>query len=256
MRRVFTLASLLVALATSGPASAMLVSAGAPSFEVDWSCNSNICNSPTNTIPSSTLSSVATFSNFSFNGAGTALSFHIAIQNNTPQGSFSATDWASVRLVSFGFDTLPDATSVSETGASVFTGIALETNFPGFQKVDVCAFSGQNCSGGANDGLHPVGSGATPTDDAFTMTLSGLPAGTTSVDLGTEFAGGTELFDVRFQTNLGSFEFQNSACTRGTLGCGPTDTPEPGTLALLGTFLAVLGLAFTWRRHGVVLQTA
>src|SRR5262249_52971290 len=130
--------------------------------------------------------------------------------DETPQGSLSTANWQSVRLVSFGFDILAHATGASETGASVFTGVALESTPAGFRKVDVCSFSGNNCSGGANDGLVPVGSGATPTKDAFTMTLTGLPSGTTSFDFGTDVVGGAEFFDVKFQTAFGSFEFETS----------------------------------------------
>ena len=254
MRRLFKGILLAAGLAVSGisPASAMLVSAGDPSFTVNWSCSAISCDSPPNTIPGAgiTLQGTASLSNFAFSNNGTTFTYNVSVENDTPQGSLSTANWQSVRLTSFGYDTLPAPTGGSQTGAAVFTGVGLDTTLPGFMKVDVCSFAGNNCSGGSNNGLRPAGSGATPTDDAFVMTLTGLPTGTTSFDFGTSVAGGTEELDVKFQTGFGSFEFQNSPCT-GNCGDQPPDVPEPASLALLGGALMLFGL-FGWfsRRLG------
>jgi len=246
MRRLIMGIPLVAGLAVSGPASAMVVSAGSSAFDVFWSCNSSNCNSPA--IPPSTESATGVFSNFAFSpGAGGTVNFSmdVSITNTTPQGTFSGSTWAGIDVTDFGFDTLPDATGISTT-STVFPTAVLDQTLPGFMKVDVCNSSGNSCAGGANGGVFPVGSGATPTSDAFTLTLTGLPAGTTSIDLGTDTAGGTELFDIKFAGTPGSFEFQNSPGSPP-----PSDVPEPGTLALLGSFLAVLGLVVMRRprRH-------
>ena len=252
MRRLFLGLPLIGAMTfAGGSASAMPVTAGTAPFEVDWSCSSNLCSSAPGTIPPSgvTLTGSAVFSNPVFTteaGGAVDLSINVSITNTTQQGSLSTADWQSIRLTSWAFDTLPDATGASTTGATVFQNVALNKNFPGYMQVDVCLIGGQNCDGGANGGLAPLGSGAVqPGSDAFTLNLTGFLAGTTTVDFGTEVPGGTELFDVKFQTNFGSFEFQNQpAC----MGSCTSDVPEPTSLALLGSALIMLGVGY--RRHG------
>jgi hypothetical protein len=203
-----------------------VITANSQPFTVDWSDsvgNNNV------------ITGTATFSDFVFNGTGTSLTFDITVANTTAKQSFTTPEWDSIRLTSFGWNTDPDATSASETGASVFTGVALETNFPSLQTVDVCSFSGNNCSGGGNNGLTPG------TSDSFAMTLSGFPTGTTSIDFGTDVPGGTELFDVKFQTGFGSFEFQDQPSSSNTV-------PEPASMTLLGVGLGGIGALRRRRR--------
>jgi hypothetical protein len=235
-----------------GSAWAMPVTTGTAPFEVDWSCSSTLCATNNQTPPAGvTLTGIAAFSNpvFTTEGSGLVdLSIDVTISNTTAQGSLSTADWQSIRLTSWGFDTDPDAGGGSTSGALVFQNVLLNKTFPGgFMQVDVCLVGGTNCSGGSNGGLAPVGSGASqPSSDAFILNLTGFPTGTTSVDFGTEVAGATELFDVKYQTGLGnggSFEFQNQPCVTGSSGCGdpPTNAPEPTSMTLLGSGLVLLG---------------
>jgi hypothetical protein len=181
---------------------------------------------------SATLEATAVFSNFNFAANGT-VTFDVDIANTTDQGSLSLSDWQSVRLTAFGFDTDPNASGVSDTSGVYDT--TLFANLSGGFFVDVCAFSGPICSGGGlgGSGLFPVGAD-TPSSDSFVMTLN-FPAGTTSFDLG---IGATEELAIKFQTDFGSFEFSGPP--------GTTPVPEPASLALLGS--ALLGFGILRRR--------
>jgi hypothetical protein len=129
-------------------------------------------------------------------------------------------------IESVGFATAPDATGVSGTttgafdpgtDADRFNGFTLD-NIPSLTLVEVCAWAGNNCSGGPFPQLLAPGE-----LDVFQMTLTGTWGST--VDF-TDFG-------VKFQGAPGSFEFYSDGGDGGD-GGGDTTIPEPASLLLLG----------------------
>ena len=100
------------------------------------------------------------------------------------------------------------------------------TNFPGFQSVDACATSGNNCAGGGNGGI-VVGD-----SDSFTFALNGTFGSTLTLDS----------FAIKVQSGPYGASFE----LPGTPGDPSIPTPEPGSFLLLGSGLT--GLCFLVRR--------
>jgi hypothetical protein len=142
--------------------------------------------------------------------------FNVTFTNNT-SSTFNQ------RVHSFGFNIDPNAStaSLSNPTDTTFTGITLNDTFPGFQTIDVCIFAPDNCSGGAQGGNLAEGD-----SDTFSFTLNG------------NFSGGATLsqFVIKFQGDLGSFEFESNGDTPPP----PTTVPEPASMLLVG-----LGFAAT-----------
>jgi MYXO-CTERM domain-containing protein len=161
----------------------------------------------------------------------TSLVMHVILGNTSTLNGVPLTSIANVRLTGWGFGVDPDATGVTFSDAADAGLIdASLDNLPSLASIEVCAWGGNNCSGGANGGIQAGG------NDTFDLILAGHWGDSITFDpLG-----------VRFQTAGGSFDFACPPnCAVGG-GRGPSEIAEPQTLALFG--LGVLALATFVRR--------
>jgi hypothetical protein len=124
------------------------------------------------------------------------------------------------RLTSFGFGINPNAWLVgfsdNNDGGLVNASLA---SIPSLTSIEVCAFSGPNCSGGGNGGI------AGGASDTFTMLLGGLWGSSVDIDP----------IGFKYQTAVTSYEFTTKP------------VPEPGSIALLA--IGLLGLSAGMRKR-------
>jgi hypothetical protein len=164
----------------------------------------------------------------------TSLELFVKLSNTT-------TAYTNAGIASFGFSIDPNATGVAgtstgsnDTGSDVdaFGGFGLD-KVPGLTSIEVCAWAGNGCAGGGQQGL--LGKGAT---DFFVINLSwSSPNAVAQYTL--------DNFGLKVQTNAGSYEFYTNGGGGGTGGGGSTGggggtggggstAPEPASLLLLG----------------------
>jgi len=179
----------------------------------------------------------------------TSLELFVKLSNTT-------TAYTNAGIASFGFSIDPNATGVAgtstgsnDTGSDVdaFGGFGMgnEANLPALSSIEICAWAGNGCAGGGQQGL--LGKGAT---DFFVINLSwSSPNAIAQYTL--------DNFGLKVQTDAGSFEFYTNGGGGGTGGGGSTGggggtggggstgggggtggggstAPEPASLLLLG----------------------
>lgn len=197
--------------------------------------------------------------------SGNQYTFDYAVTN-------TSTDPIDSRVSSFGFNTNPDITGATSTGAFSYT--TLDGRYPnGIGAIDVCFrdASGGNCSGGGSGGLTDgqTGTGSFTLSFADPVTSlelsdfyvryqsisgadcitsasgSGTLTGSSSTSGSTTSGNTTSGNTTSGNTTSGNTTSGNT--TSGNTTSGGTDVPEPGMLGLLGGGL--LALAFAHRRR-------
>lgn len=154
--------------------------------------------------------------------------FSVDITNNSIVSGSS-----NPRIMSFGFNTNPNAsvavTDNSLTDTDAFSTTALiDVTFAGFQTIDVCLKTANNCAGGnINNGL------ASGNTDSMLFSLTGANIIADNGFILSDFA-------MKFQ-GINSYELAGQPVCR--IDCGktpPQNIPAPGTILLMG--LGLLGL--------------
>ena len=160
------------------------------------------------------------------------------------------------RLTSFGFGIDPNATSVTFSDPGDTTGMvgAALNNIPSLAAIEVCAYGGNNCSGGSNGGI--LGG----LSDSFrlsllneTITTTGNGNNRTTTRTPNLWGNSVDISPIgfKYQTGSGSFEFTTSSSSSGTSGQTSSggNIPEPGILALLSAGLLGQALLIRQRRR-------
>lgn len=157
---------------------------------------------------------------------GNSYSFDYSLTNTTSSPLTS-------RVSSFGFNTNPDISGASSTGAFSYT--TLNSTYPnGIGAIDVCfkdASTG-SCSGGGSGGLL---AGETGTG-TFTLNFSQPLTSLTLSD-----------FYNRYQSITGAGNVSSASGSGTQSSSGGTPVPEPGMAGLMGA--ALVGMALLRRRR-------
>lgn len=171
--------------------------------------------------------------------SNTSATFDIFIDNTNTSGP------GDNRITSWGVDVVaPELSGVTTSTAD--WGATLDTTFPNFQQVDLCAWDGNNCAGGTNEGVFE---GNTESFQLFLTTVGDFTASGITFD---------SPFPTKWQsvgTNEDSYEFDTTSSstsggastTSGGASTSGGQVSEPGVLLLLG--IGLLGQAFILMRR-------
>ena len=167
-RTLFVIPLIVLGLASTDAKANGITFSAPTSFNVFWNFVT-----PTSSDP---LTANATFNVTSFTSSQVDMT--LTVRNTTPNYVVS----------SMGFNTNPAVTASLTSAGSVFTGVANDTNFPGFQTIEVCAFTSSNCSSSAN----PLALQAN-SQDTFGLSLTGTFSNSLTLStFAMKFAGGPD----------------------------------------------------------------
>jgi len=230
LRAGLAASSLLLGASLSGHASPIVISSISNNpAAFSWSFNSG-----------SGAGMLTGIGSFAISGWGTSQLDMTVTLNNTSV-------LAANRLTSFGFGIDPNVSSVqfSDTGdggmvdATKSTGG--NTDIPSLVGIEVCAWGGNNCSGGSNGGINGGAS------DTFHLLLNSATTWGNEITI--------DPVGFKYQTGFGSFEFTttSSSTTSSSTTSGPTsgELPEPSSSGLAFLGLGLVAASFWARRRAL-----